>query len=322
MVKTHFKPNPTLIGAIAVLIWGLSLSFNRIIAIQIGIPATIGIIFTAIGIYGFLNQLRLRQAFPSKAVFKNPLVYVRWILFGLNPTCVYTAVTIVQQGHLPFVILINYIWPTAIIVFSILIAGVRITRLPFFIGGTMIVIAALAIEILQPGTLGSDLFSNTKDCIAYGLALVSALSWAMYTALTRRSGQQTGGTTLIPLFQLTLGLSLPVSFLPEFNHWNHLTLGIAVALMVWSVLQFTAYMTWDFGTRHGNIVILSLCADFIPWLSLAAAHVLIGVDIGNKTILSATLLVAGATITRYGTLTKRGEKKQLEELAHEHPSAD
>ena len=46
------------------------------------------------------------------------------------------------------------------------------------------------------------------------------------------------------------------------------------------------------------------------------------VDIGNKTILSAMLLVGGAMITRYGTLTKRGEKKELEELAHEHSPLD
>ena len=65
---------------------------------------------------------------------------MRWLLFCLNPTCVYTGVTMVTKPHLPFLILVNYIWPTAIIVFSILIAGVRITRLPFFIAGTLIVI--------------------------------------------------------------------------------------------------------------------------------------------------------------------------------------
>ena len=160
------------------------------------------------------------------------------------------------------------------------------------------------------------------DRVAYALALGSALSWSFYTALTRRIGHQTGGAIMIPYFQLTLGLALPVSFLPGLYRWDHLTIGIAMLLACWCVLQFFAFLTWDFGTRKGNVVILSLCADFIPWLSLAVSHVLLGVEIGNKTILSALCLVAGAMITRYGTLSKRAEKRQLQELAHEHSPAD
>ena len=49
-------------------------------------------------------------------------------------------------------------------------------------------------------------------------------------------------------------------------------------------------------------MLLSLCADFIPWLSLAAANIMIGADIGLTTVVSAILLVFGAMITRYGTL--------------------
>src|SRR6185312_11882518 len=85
------------------------------------------------------------------------------------------------------------------------------------------------------------------------------------------------------------------------NHWDHLTSSIALVLAGYCILQFLAYRSWDFGVRYGNLVILSLCADFIPWLSLLAAHTMLGVTIGNRTIVSALFLVIGAMITRYGT---------------------
>lgn len=54
--------------------------------------------------------------------------------------------------------------------------------------------------------------------------------------------------------------------------------------------------------RKGSVVVLSLAADLIPWISLCAAWIILDVDIGYKTVISAAFLVLGATITRYGTL--------------------
>ncbi len=317
-----FKLSPTFVGTFAVFVWGLSLPLTRLIAGQIGVVAVMGTVFAATGVLGLLNRRRLRQGFAERAVFANPLFYARWLLFALNPLCIWTASFIVEKPHLPLVVLINYLWPTLIILFSVLIAGVRITRPPFFIAGTLIVLAALSIEILRPDTLGTSLFAARLDRVAYLLALGSALAWSLYTSLTRRAGSQTGGPAVIPLFQLSLGLLLPVSFVPAFHQWSHVTFILALVIAGWSVLQFLAMLSWDYGTRNGNIVLLSLCADFIPWLALAVSHVLLGVDIGSKTILSAICLVAGAMITRYGTLQKRGEAAQLQELAQEHSPAD
>ena len=55
--------------------------------------------------------------------------------------------------------------------------------------------------------------------------------------------------------------------------------------------------------KKGSIVIVSLCADFIPWLSLAAANFTLGLDVGLTTVASVILLVTGAITTRCGTRT-------------------
>ena len=72
----------------------------------------------------------------------------------------------------------------------------------------------------------------------------------------------------------------------------------------YGLLMFVADLCWDVGIRKGNIVLLSLCADFVPWISLATAWLLLDADITLKTAMAGAMLVIGAIITRYGTLIK------------------
>lgn len=123
--------------------------------------------------------------------------------------------------------------------------------------------------------------------------------------LSKRAGHATGGGALIPFFQLTLGLAFPLSFMNGATAWGNLTHWWLAFLAVFCVMQFIAYLSWDYGMRMGNIVVLSLCADFIPWLSLIACHFLLRVKIENTTIVAMILLVMGAMIARYGTQQKK-----------------
>ena len=169
----------------------------------------------------------------------------------------------------------------------------------------MVVFASLSFEIVGVRNLSSHLFRNELDIIAYLLAFVAAIFWALYSTLSRKFGEDTGKSAVIPLFQLTVGLVLPFSFIPGMGAWQNIDLETALIFFAYCLLQFIAYLCWDHGMRNGNVVSLSLCADFMPWLSLITAYVLLGTNIGPETIFSAVLLVAGAFITRYGTTAKK-----------------
>lgn len=159
----------------------------------------------------------------SREVWCSPGLYLRWGAFVLHETTLNIAVRMCNREHLPFVILLNYLWPTAILIFSILFAGLKITRRWAFILGTIIVLGSLSAETLA-GKSTSALFDHANDRIAYGLALLAALSWGLYSALTRRYGYAAGGRDVVGFFQLTLALALPVSFLPglqvPWGFWN------------------------------------------------------------------------------------------------------
>lgn len=313
--------NPTIAGLFAVISWGLSLPMARYIAGQIGMLAYIGTIFAATSVLGFLSHGIQKKKIFSKQLMKNWFFYLRWLFFVANMPCGMTAALIAQPEHVPFVVLLNYLWPTATILFSILFAGVRIKRLPAFAIGIVVILAALSLEILKPATLDGGLFSSGKDCVAYGLAIAAAVSWGLYSALTRRAGHETGGSAVIPAFQATLATALPISWIPGMATWHQATPFLLVCLAFWCALQFFAFRAWDLGMRKGNIVVLSLSADFIPWLSLLAMRTLLHIDIEQKTIISAILLVAGAMMVRYGTTltTPSGAVKPVREKKRSAP---
>lgn len=299
----------TLLGAIPVIIWGGALPIMRAFQSRIGLPRTLGAVFAGAGLLSVIHRVLRRTPFPGSAVFANPYLYGRWVFFVVHEASVTIAVSIVHRENVPLVILINYLWPTLTIGASVLFAGVRVTKPLAVVGGSCVVIASLAFEVLDGQMDSLDVF-RSPDTLGYCIAFQGALSWALYSALTRRAGKESGGGLVIPLFQLTLALALPLSFIPGLNVYSSFSSVDAVLLALYCFLQFLAYLFWDRSMRLGNVIVISLFADFIPWLSLLAAHILLHINMGVTTVFSAITLVLGAITTRYGTMLRPSDAEE------------
>jgi drug/metabolite transporter (DMT)-like permease len=292
--------NPTFIGSFSVVWWGMAIVIARVFQTETSFLIFAGIFYSTMTLFGFLN-LKYRKTDFDRAMFKNPFFYWRGFFMCLHVLSFMVAIYWVQTKYIPVVILLNYFWPTAVILFSVLIAGVPITRWKYFLVGLIIILTALTIELA-----GSLIFSSlndltAKDYTSFIVAFIGANSWGVYSALSRKYGSETGGGSAIPFYQMMLTPFLALAFVFDFEIFISEALTIFY-LVIYSFFGFLAYMAWDYGMRKGNVVILSLFADFIPWLSLIFAALILKVEIGPKTILSAILLVLGAMITRYGTL--------------------
>lgn len=290
----------TLVGFIAVLLWGTLLPVGRIVQDQIGAMTFTGLTYLGIGLLTLARQKFRITVAPR--VWRHPALYLRWLCFVLHEGTIMLVIGFVPIEHIPIVLLLNYLWPTAIIICSVMIAGVKIHRHGVFAIGTTTVVASLAIEFLGGQDLTSTTSFSFQEIMAFFAVFVGAVSWGLYSALSRRFGEESGGVQTMPLFQLTLGAMLFLSFLPSFSHPWMLDYQGATILVVSVFAQVVAYLTWDFGVRYGNIVILSLAADFIPWMSLATASIALGAPLATRTIISAVLLVFGALLTRLGTM--------------------
>lgn len=293
--------HPTLAGVLPVLIWGASLPIYKAVEEQIGLLGFMGFNYMAMCLLGVALRVAFGRPWPSRAVFRQPALYGRWIFFVLHEALIVTAVALVQPVHLPLVILLNYLWPTMVILASMLLADVRVRKLWAFLLGTAVVVGSLGLEIVGGEEPGQWLAAPPRDLLAYALATVGAICWGVYTALSRRDGDRTGGSGVLFLFQGTLGLALPVALIPGMSHWRALTPGGASLLFGYCSLLLLAYEAWDYGARRGNMVVLTLFADTIPWISLLATSAIMRVPVQARTVCSALLLGAGAFITRYGT---------------------
>jgi drug/metabolite transporter (DMT)-like permease len=301
----------TLFGFLAIVFWGSNLPLARLAVPHLGLGFYIAIVFLLVGLSGIASQIARS---PSKRLdlsgFTSPYFWLRGLFFVFHEVGVNVAVTQVSHPNLPLVILVNYFWPTAIILCSIPIAGVRVHRPIWFSIGTAIVLASLAAEILGPTFLGAHHEFGAFDLWMIVLTLFGAISWGLYTALTRRFGDVSGGARATPFYQLAIGVIAPI-VLTGIGSTATPATGEAIPLLAYGIVtyivlsQFIAFKCWDLGVSKGSIVVLSLAADFIPWISLSFAALFLGSEIGGVTMIAAVTLVAGAMITRYGTLARK-----------------
>ena len=292
-----------MIGLFAVICWGVSAPTARYVGNSVGIPAFLAVEFGVGGILGLLYLVKKGRRVPL-TVFREPRLYLRWICFVLHELCFACAVITCSVKNVPFVILLNYLWPTFVLLFSMLLAGLRITRWWAFLFGSLLIMASLATEIAGGQITSGALFAHPHDRLAYGIVTFGAMMWGLYSASSRAYGRITGGGDVVPLFQLTLATTLPVSLFFGYPVRWELGLSGTSLFLLYSFFLFLAFRAWDIGMREGNVVILSLSADFIPWLSIGASALFLGVPIETHTIVSALGLVMGAMVTRLGTLPR------------------
>ena len=248
------------------------------------------------GLFGTLWTVVVRRSNPwRRTLLVSKRFVLRLCIFVVYFICLYWAIGIVSLANYPVVILLNYLWPTFTLLFSLALMR-QPYRLWLLSAGTTLVVIGICLEIL-----GSQVFGvlNTApwEPLPYFLAFTAAVCWGIYSGLNRKWGNSAGGADAIPALMTVTGIIfLPIAF---FTHKTpHPTAETIVPIVYLCLVPFTSNVCWDIGTRQGNIALLSLLADFIPWVSLTLTAVYLNVDIGICTWISALLIVLGAAISR------------------------
>jgi drug/metabolite transporter (DMT)-like permease len=130
---------------------------------------------------------------------------------------------------------------------------------------------------------------------AYACALAGALSWALYSTLTRRWSQPASGGA-VALFLPATGLALLILrlFSAESSTWSVHAIGEAIVLAVSTVL---AYGLWDMAMRSGNLVFVAACSYFTPLLSTFVSCLYLQVTPGWRLWIGCLALVGGSLLT-------------------------
>lgn len=295
------KPRPqlnrfTLCGFVAVLLWSTTIAIIRSLTEQVG-PIT-----SAASIYLLGGLLSMIPLFYSPSRIAQVRTLSRLYLFGCGTIfifymlAVYLAVGLASNRQQVLEVgLINYLWPALTLLFSVFLLGksARFSLIP----GTILGFFGAFLVLTQSDTISWASFSSNvaSSFWAYSLALMAAVSWALYSNLSRRwAGTMSGNA--VPFFMMATGLILLFIrfFSPEQSLW---TLRSVAEALFMSLATLSSYMFWDLAMRKGDMVLVAASSYFIPFFSTLVSSHYLGITAGLRLWLGCGCIILGSLIS-------------------------
>jgi drug/metabolite transporter (DMT)-like permease len=185
--------------------------------------------------------------------------------------------------------LINYLWPLLIVVLAAPVLGLRLTW-KHALGAAM---AALGCLLL----MGPGVALKREALLGYGFAAGAALTWALYSVLSRRlsavpTEALAGFCTASALLAWAASALFETFVMPSALAW--------LGLLVMGVGPLGgAFFLWDIGMKQGDPRLLGTLAFATPVVSTLL------LCLGGFTPLSLTLLAAAGLVTAGGFIASR-----------------
>jgi drug/metabolite transporter (DMT)-like permease len=274
-----FRTRATLIGSSAILLWSL-LALLTVRTAPVPPFLLNALCFSIGGLIGLIWVIRSGEARALRAVSWKVYAFGTLGLFGYH-FLYFSALRMAPAAEAG---LIAYLWPLFIVLLSGLLPGERLGAL--HIMGALLAFCGAALIVLRgAGGLRADALPGLA------LAFACALTWAVYSVLSRRFGAVPTGS--VAVFCLaTAGLSTLAHLALEQTVWPETAAGWLAILALGIGPVGIAFFTWDIGMKHGDIQLLGVASYAAPLLSTLAL-VTAGIAEPSFTILIAAGLIAG-----------------------------
>ena len=273
---------PTLLGLVAILLWGLLALFTtatagippfQVTAITFAIGGSIGL-----GIVAVQGKLGLlRQPFPAMALGVGGL-------FGYH-ALYFAALKLAPPAEAS---LIAYLWPLLIVIFSGLLPGMSLSTRHVI--GALVGFAGVGVLAAGKGVAGLELAHLPGYLLAAGCALV----WSAYSVLSRRMADVpteavAGYCLATSALALVCHLAFETTVAPGLSGWLALlALGLGPVGL--------AFFVWDIGMKKGDIRLLGVASYAAPVISTLALVATGAAPLTWALALACVLIVAGAVI--------------------------
>ena len=282
------RDRATLIGAVAVLMWS---SLAPLTAAATGIPPfqLLAMTFGAAFLCG-LAWLLLTGPCSLARRLRQPLPYLAFAataLFGYH-ALYFAALSLAPAAQAS---LIAYLWPLLIVLFSRLDRKARPISASHVMGA-LLGLAGTAVLILT-GNAGNHLAPGRP--LGLMAALACAFIWSGYSVLNRRF-QHVSSDAMVEVCGLVAVLGLAAHLMldrqsvsPDISQWA------AVAALGFGPVGL-AFLAWDYGTKHGDLGLLSAISYAAPVLSTLLLVILGYTPATSSLLVACALVVGGAWI--------------------------
>lgn len=283
---------PTLVGFSAILTW----SFLALLSTAAGpIPP-----FQLAAMTFFLGALvgAGSWVFRPGAIGSLRQPWRVWAT-GVAGLCIYHCAYFfaIQSAPPVEVSLIAYLWPLLIVVFAAFLPGEKLKA--HHVVGVVLGLAGAVVVITKGGNVG--LANGVMK--GHVIALFCAFIWAGYSVLSRRFGQVptdvvAGYCFITAVVALTLHLALETTVWPQTGiQWG--------AILVLGAIPLGAgFYAWDYGCKHGDIMILGALSYAAPLFSVIVL-LLAGFGVFHWSVgLACILITVGALVAAKDLLFK------------------
>ena len=188
--------------------------------------------------------------------------------------------------------LLNYLWPTLTILLSLVILKRRANLL--LIPGTILALVGIFLVLMQGVHVWwqSILGNLASNPVAYALGLIAAVSWALYSNLTRRWAGDTGQGMVDLFLPITAIVLIVIALLTESGHaWSVRSL-LEVGFL--GTVTYIAYWSWEASMRMGNFTLVSAASYMTPFFSTVVASLYLHVTPTANLWIGCGVLVVGS----------------------------
>jgi drug/metabolite transporter (DMT)-like permease len=285
----------TAVGSSAILMWS---TLAPLTTMTTGIPP-IELVALTFGIAFFigLGWLLATGGVTRLRVFRQPVHY--WLL-AVGALYGYHALYFLALATAPpaQASLIAYLWPLLIVVFSALTAagGLRMTH----IMGAVLGLIGTAILIL---TKHAGTETAPHQTLGLFAAFGCALIWSSYSVANRRfssipSDVMVGVCGVVAMLGILTHLIFEEQSVWPSSHQWPAVIGLGIGPVG------LAFLTWDYGTKHGNVPVLGTLSYAAPVISTILLVILGRSPATLSLLFACALVVGGAWIA-----TRRGREK-------------
>jgi len=299
------RPAGTAMGVAAILLWSTTIALSRSLAEEVGAVRAGACIYLLGGVLGCLYEASIRRRFLRMLRLPAPYLLGCGLLFVAYTACLYVAVGQAANRQQAIEVgIINYLWPGLTLLLAVPILHTKV-RAAFPLG----VVLALAGAALAPLRWGEHSWAVLLENLRtnpwpYGLALVAAVAWALYSTLSRRWGGEAEGGA-VPLFVLATGAVLAAVHyaLPEPVQWTPRAVGEILYMAALPTLL--AYAFWDAAMRRGSVMLVAALSYVAPLLSTLISSAYLGVALGWNVWAACALVILGAFVCQRSVVKQR-----------------
>ncbi len=283
-------------GLAAIVLWSTTIAVARSLSEQLGPVTAAASVYLFGGIFCLVRLWKSGHGMRQYWELTPQYLFGCGFLFILYTVLLYLAVGLARdRAQVLEVGLINYLWPASTILFSLVLLRHRAGLL--LVPGTLLALAGVFLVMTQAAEVSLAAFMShvRSNPLAFTLAFIAAISWALYSNLTCRWASGGNGGA-VELFILATGLVLLGWRLvsPEPTHY---TLTAATEALALGAITALAYALWDQAMRKGDLLLVAACSYFTPLLSTLVSCAYLKVMPGAKLWLGCALLVLGSLVS-------------------------